>query len=174
MINQEKVNFRCAESKLKNSLCLTHTLLDNDESGRTAYFKAETDLLIEVSSCTMITCRGMENSEFEDCLLLDVYKDSVMDAFGVDLNAGTFRNNDKWSERIKSTFLDQAKPWNGRILNQVKHVVSSSVLKKPRESLNEHKRNSIDALGPPGPPGSDLNLSFACCILLKMGLNLRI
>lgn len=133
-------------SLLKNSLCLTHTLLDNDAAGRTAFSKAETDLLIQVANCTMITCRGMANSEFEDCLLLDVYKHSVLAEFGVDLNSGTFRNNNKWSDRIKATFTDQGKPWNDRILARVKQAVATSVSKKPREALNYRKRNSIDAL----------------------------
>lgn len=133
-------------SLLKNSLCATHTLLDNDDAGRTAYAKAEKDSLISVANCTFITCNGMTNSEFEDCLELDVYKDAVLAEQGVDLTSKKFRGKAKWSERLRTTFLDQGKPFTDALAAKTKYVVASAVAKNPKNSLNEHKRNSIDAL----------------------------
>ena len=53
-------------SLLKNSLCATHTLLDGDNAGRTAFAKAEADSLVSIASCTFISCMGMGDAEFED------------------------------------------------------------------------------------------------------------
>lgn len=134
-------------SLLKNSLCVTHALLDNDDAGRKAFEKASNDTLLDLPGCTMITCKGMVDSEFEDCVAMNCYEDSVLKDFGVNLNTPAFRGNKKkWSERLKSAFMDQGKPWNEGILRRVKAAVAEEVSKKPNGSLNEHKRNSIDAL----------------------------
>lgn len=133
-------------SMLKNMLCLTHTLLDNDDAGRKAYQKAEKDSIITISECTMVTCNGMTESEFEDCLAVEAYKAEIFDKFGVDLGKPTFRGNKKWSERIYDTFMSQGKPWDDKTLQSIKSVVANTVAKKPKSCLNEHKRNSIDAL----------------------------
>lgn len=133
-------------SLLKNSLCATHTLLDNDDAGRKAFEKASNDSLIDVSGCTMITCKGMADSEFEDCIVTDCYNDAVLSEFGVNLNSIAFKGNKKWSERMKSVFMDQGKPWNEAILRRVKATVAEAVTKRPTDCLNQHKRNSIDAL----------------------------
>ena len=133
-------------SLLKNSLCATHTLLDNDEAGRSAYAKAEKDSLVSVASCTFITCNGMANAEFEDCLELDVYKDDVLEEMGVDLTSKKFRGKGKWSERIRTTFLDQGKPFTNALAARTKYVVANAIARRPKNSLNEHHRNSIDAL----------------------------
>lgn len=133
-------------SLLKNSLCVTHSLLDNDDSGRKAYQKAEVDKLISVKSCTMINCAGMTDSEFEDCLEVDLYKNEILNIFGVILDIPAFKSNKKWADRIKTCFTMQGKPWSDKIEVEVKSIVSNCVKKSPDKALNLHKRNSIDAL----------------------------
>lgn len=133
-------------SLLKNALCATHTLLDGDQAAKEAYTKAERDSLISVANCTFITCNGMPESEFEDCIDLNVYKDMILAEQGVDLTSNKFRGNAKWSQRLRSTFLDQGKPFTDALCGQTKYLVASAVARTPRASLNEHKRNSIDAL----------------------------
>jgi len=133
-------------SLLKNSLCATHTLLDGDQAGKAAYDKAEKDSLISVANCTFITCDGMTEAEFEDCIELNVYKDLILTEQGVDLNSTKFRGNGKWSQRLRATFLDQGKPFTDALVTKTKYLVANSVARNPRVALNEHKRNSIDAL----------------------------
>lgn len=133
-------------SLLKNFLCQTHSLLDGDEAGKVAFDKAEKDSLISINNCTMINCLGMVNAEFEDCIALDSYKDDVLLQFGVDLGVNKFKGNNKWSDRVKNVFMDQGKPWNDSILAKIKNTVGQSVSKDPKNALNSHKRNSIDAL----------------------------
>lgn len=133
-------------SLLRTSLCHTHSLLDNDESGRLAFDKAQKDSLISIQNCTFVTCLGMNNSEFEDCILSDVYKDAVLDSFGVELKGKGFRGSNKWSDRMRSTFMEQGKPWSDTVSKKVKSVVAGAIEKNPGEALSPHKRNSIDAL----------------------------
>ena len=133
-------------SSLKTSLCETFTLLDNDEAGRSAYAKAEKDSLITIDTCTMINCAGMRNSEFEDCINVPIYKNIVLEQYGVDLSSNKFKSNNKWSDRLKLTFKDQGKPWSNSLLAQVKSTVAEAVASDPKNALNMHKRNSIDAL----------------------------
>lgn len=133
-------------SLLKNALCLTHILLDNDDAGRKAFKKASNDSLIDLSNCTMVTCKGMTDSEFEDCISVSCYKDAVFNTFGVNLDSAEFKSNKKWSDRMKSTFMNQGKPWDEEILRRVKSVLSEEVSKNSSACLNQHKRNSIDAL----------------------------
>ena len=133
-------------SLLKNSLCATHTLLDGDQAGKAAYDKAERDSLISVANCTFITCDGMQEAEFEDCIALDIYKDTILTEQGVNLDSTKFRGNSKWSQRLRTTFMDQGKPSTDALVTKTKYLVADSVARNPRDALNEHKRNSIDAL----------------------------
>jgi hypothetical protein len=88
----------------------------------------------------------MPESEFEDCLSLDCYKDSVMQIFGVDLGTAAFRGKAKWSDRVKATFMAQGKPWSAGVLANVKGAVASSAVTHAPISLSEHKRSAVDAL----------------------------
>jgi len=133
-------------SLLRNSLCAAHTLLDGDQAGRSAYKKAEADSLISVANCTFINCNGMTESEFEDCLELDVYRDTILNNQGVDLSSTKFRGNGKWSQRMRTTFLDQGKHFDDALLMKSKYLVAAAVAKNPKSALNKHKRNSIDAM----------------------------
>lgn len=128
------------------AVCLTHVLMDNDDAGRTAIQKAESDRIIKVSEYHLTICNGMPNAEFEDCLDVDIYKKEIEDEFGINLTKKIFRNNKKWSDRMRDTFFSQGKPWNDQIEQQVKYIVASSVKSNPGKSLNAHKRSSIDAL----------------------------
>ncbi len=88
----------------------------------------------------------MSDSEFEDCIDPDLYKDGILSKYGVDLSSSQFRGNKKWSERMKSVFMDQGKPWNDAIKKEIKLFIADLVSKNPKTALHQHKRNSIDAL----------------------------
>lgn len=131
---------------LSNALCSAHVLLDHDAAGRLGYQKALDENLLKIADLTLVMCRGMANSEFEDCLNVDAYASEVMDKFGVNLKSGDFRGNAKWSDRAKLCFEKAAKPFGDRIKAQLKDTVARAVAKSPKDALNAHKRQSIDAL----------------------------
>lgn len=133
-------------SLLKNALCTSHVLLDNDEAGRNAFEKAEKSEGLKQKDCTFILCNGMQNSEFEDCLEPNTYTTAIQEEFGVNINTNTFRSNSKWAERMKKCFQTQGKIWSENIEKRVKHIVAQEVEMKPKNVLNKHKRKSIDAL----------------------------
>lgn len=133
-------------NSLKSSLCVTHTLLDHDDAGRKAYKKAEDDKCITASQCTMVMCRGMDDSEFEDCIDPQIYTEQIQTDYGVDLKKTSFRGNKKWSQRMRETFMDQGKIWSDRLEFEVKHAVADCIARNPQAALHPHKRNSIDAL----------------------------
>lgn len=133
-------------SLLKNCLCVTHILLDDDDAGRLAFDKAEKDSLTKIANCTFVKCSGMFQSEFEDCIEVDLYKESILTEMGVDLSSTKFRGSNKWSQRLKATFEDQGKVFSESIATKVKFLVATSIVKNPKAALNPHKRNSIDAL----------------------------
>jgi putative ATP-dependent endonuclease of OLD family len=133
-------------SLLRNFLCAVYVLLDCDKAGRDAYAKAESDSLITVANCTFITCNGMTEAEFEDCLNRNIYQDVILHEQGIDLNSTKFRGKEKWSDRLRKTALDQGKQFNDALLMKTKYHVAAAVATNPREALNDHKRNSIDAM----------------------------
>lgn len=131
---------------LKNSLCVFHTLLDNDDAGRKAYDNSEEEGLLDIKSNTFINCNGSPNSEFEDCLDPAIYHDNVFEEFGVDLNCSEFKGKRKWSDRVSQVFLSQGKQWNNGVEARVKYTVANCVKSNPDNALNNHKRGSIDAV----------------------------
>jgi putative ATP-dependent endonuclease of OLD family len=133
-------------SMLANALCSTHVLLDHDAAGRLGYEKAQEEGLLKIADLTLVVCKGMANSEMEDCFDVDVYAADVKEKFGVDLGLTAFRGNSKWSDRAKICFETNAKPWGDRIKAQLKDTVARAVAASPRLALNAHKRMSIDAL----------------------------
>ncbi len=133
-------------TSLNNSLCVYHCFLDNDDAGRRAYETAENDGLLSVKANTFVTCNGSPNAELEDCLNLDSYHQKMLDEFGVNLDCPQFRGNQKWSNRVRDAFLNQGKLWNKGTESRVKYLVAECVAKNPKTALNQHKRNSIDAL----------------------------
>lgn len=134
-------------SLLKNALCVYHVLLDNDEAGRKAFKKACADGYLSDRFCTFTTCKGMKESEFEDCIDASIYQGRMEEEFGFNVTKHpAFRSSDKWSDRMKKAFLTNGKLWDDELAQRLKDIVASSVVDNPAHALNEHKRNSIDAL----------------------------
>jgi predicted ATP-dependent endonuclease of OLD family len=133
-------------SLLKNALCTSHILLDNDSAGKAAFEKAEKEGMLKQKDATFIICNGMSNSEFEDCLNKVIYANNILNDYGVDINVTEFRGNSKWSDRMRNIFLSQGKNWNENVEARVKHTVAESIKEDLENALCTHKRGSIDAL----------------------------
>ena len=72
-------------TELRNMLCGIHVFLDNDTSGRSAAEKAQADGLLKPIDLHLATCPGKRDSEWEDLVAVDLYKDRVNATFGADL-----------------------------------------------------------------------------------------
>jgi len=114
-------------SMYRNVACQYHVLLDNDDAGKKAFDAASAKKLLSVKNVTFTTCNGRPSAEFEDCLLPRFYKPAIKEIYGVELTGKDFKTNKKWSDRVKSCFLSQGKPWNDSIEKEVKGTVASLI-----------------------------------------------
>lgn len=133
-------------SLMKNALCAYHVLLDNDDAGRRSFEKAKEAGLLTLKTCTMTNCKGMSNSEFEDCIDSSVYQENILNTYGVELTGAAFKENKKWSERMKAVFQEQGKLWSDDVEKELKKLVAEAVAVNHKNALHPYKRASIDAL----------------------------
>ena len=134
-------------SSISASLCNIHILLDNDDAGRKAFTDANAKSLIRQADCHFTNCDGMGNSEMEDCLDIKIYQGILKEEYGVIIDMPDFKNNrSKWSERMQRVYQRHGKLWNENIKREVNMKIAYAANKNPKDSLNEHKRDAIDAL----------------------------
>jgi len=133
-------------SLLKNALCATHTLLDDDQAGIDAYNSARSNDLITPSECTFTKCKGKSTAEFEDLINIDLYKNIALEFFGVELSSSKLKGKGKWSQRIESAFNTQGKQFTAQTLAELKQHIAKEIEKRPTEALDSHQRDSIDFL----------------------------
>ena len=121
--------------------------LDNDEAGRKGITDAETKGILKPNEYILSSCRGMQNSEFEDLIDLNSYRQLIIDDYAVDLNIPSFKVNTKqWSDRVKELFRLHGKIWSDRLESEIKYKVSKQAASLKLESLNPNKTHTIDAL----------------------------
>jgi len=131
----------------KNNLCNVIAFLDNDEAGRKGVKDAEDKSIIKTNEYVLSFCMGMNNSELEDLIDINSYKQLIIDDYGVDLNIPAFKNNRfQWSDRVKELFRLNGKIWSERLETEIKYKVNKQAAEQKLVSLNQHKSNSIDSL----------------------------
>lgn len=133
-------------SQIRESMCTSHTLLDDDECGKKSCKKAELDGLLIIADVTFTLCDGQKEAEIEDMYDVNLYSNMLQNKYGISTNQAKFKNGDKWSDRLKLTFKVSAKHWSNEIEAKVKSDVAELVEANPGTALNVHKRNSFDAL----------------------------
>lgn len=115
---------------LKNSMCKFFVLVDNDEEGRKAINKAIEKGLLTEADYKLTICRGSADSELEDCYNPNFYREKLYKKFLVDIQAKEFRNNKKWSVRMKETRLTSGSQWNDSIEKDIKMMISGLIPEK--------------------------------------------
>jgi AAA ATPase domain len=135
-------------TQLQDSLSLAHVFLDNDEQGKTAARSAQADGLLDVRDLTMATCRGARESEFEDLVDPERYRESFSTTFGVSLDHGWLRklSKGKWSKRMQTIFEASGTPWDESIERRAKTLVAEAVAASPNESILEQSEGILAAL----------------------------
>lgn len=112
---------------LKNCMCKYMVLLDNDQAGTTAADKAKEKGLLKDSEVKFTICNGSPEAELEDCLDPKVYSEAIKQEFNVDITSPKFKGKEKWSERMRQTFLSQGSRWTESVEKRVKLVVANSI-----------------------------------------------
>jgi len=134
-------------SLYKSNLCNVYAYLDDDEAGRKGILDAEKKSIIKANEYTLSFCKGMGNSELEDLINVNAYKQLIIDDYGVDLSISSFRNSSQqWSNRVRDTFKLHGKIWNEKQESELKHKVAKVSAALKLSSLDDNKANPIDAL----------------------------
>lgn len=134
-------------SLYKNNLCNVVAYIDNDEAGRKGVSDAEAKGILKSNEYVLSYCRGMQNSELEDLIDLNSYRQLIIDDYAVDLNIPAFKTNQKqWSDRVKELFRLNGKMWSDRLESEIKFKVAKQAASLKLTSLNVNKTNTIDSL----------------------------
>jgi putative ATP-dependent endonuclease of the OLD family len=140
-------NLTYSAQRYKRLVCDIHAFLDDDEPGRDAYTRALTVKAVEPSEIHLSTCPGREQSELEDLLLLDSYKEQVQEIIGVNLDVTDFRSGKaKWSDRVRAQLKAQGKPHSEGDVARVKLVAHEACGGVGVAGLSPHHRGSFDSL----------------------------
>ncbi|SHE78277.1 AAA family ATPase [Chryseobacterium sp. OV279] len=134
-------------SLYKNNLCNVIAYLDNDEAGRKGVSDAENKGILKTNEYVLSFCRGMQNSELEDLIDLNSYRQLIIDEYAVDLNIPAFKTNNKqWSDRVRELFRLNGKIWSDKLEGEIKYKVAKKAASLKLTSLNINKISTIDAL----------------------------
>lgn len=140
-----KIDYSAAKYKRESCVCLA--FIDNDDSGIKAAEKVIESKDIDPKNIFMSKCKGMNESEMEDMINPDIYKSDVLDIYGIDLNDSKFRNNKKWSIRIKETADAQCKICTEKTMSNIKKIVMECVIRNNvDESLIPQKSDVINLM----------------------------
>ncbi len=134
-------------NRFKNDLCFTLVLLDNDEEGKKHINNIIEKKYIEVANTFLFKCKGMVESELEDCINPHIYQELLLKKYGVDVSNNVFRNNKKWSTRIENLFNEYSKPFGDKILRDIKiDIINECLNKNSEEILISEKSKTLDII----------------------------
>ena len=121
--------------------------IDSDNAARIAIEKALKQDLINNKNYILCCYEGMVQAEFEDSINLEIYRQVIIDEYGVDLNTGKMRNRSKiWSNRLKEIFEENGKLWNKEVENKVKYLVADCVFRQADVAVDDNKCKSVNNL----------------------------
>jgi hypothetical protein len=88
----------------------------------------------------------MSESEIEDMYDPNPYRKAIESRYGISFDSPKFKNDKKWSDRMRDVFKQQGKLWNETVGKQVKEEIAGIVAANPGQSLLQQKRGAFDAL----------------------------
>lgn len=132
-------------SLVHRAQCQCYCFLDADKPARLAFGKCTAQNLLRPADVTFATCEGFAEAEIEDMYLPGLYGPMILDKYGVSLESAKFRNNRKWSRRMRDTFTQQGKIWDD-LEAEVKMDVARLVASSPGAALDPRRRSALDAL----------------------------
>jgi len=136
-------------TQLRDSLASVHAFLDADEAGNRAAAAATQEGLLDVCDQTFAMCPGRRESEFEDLVDPDVYRDPVLAKFGVEVDTKLGRRGrrmGKWSSRMGLVFQACGQRFDDRVLSELKRVVAEAVAGAPQHAIKQDCESVIATL----------------------------
>lgn len=112
-------------------VCKYIAIVDNDSAGLNAMNTAISKGYLSPKDIFIVNCKGKRESEFEDVLQKDFYKDILLE-YGVTLKKDIFNKNrtKKWSDNIQIMFQEQSRLWNDIIKQEIKNKISEKIVKE--------------------------------------------
>lgn len=142
-------NLGYALRQVEESLSRVHSFLDADDAGRAAAKAARDAGVSDPADQTFASLPGAQNCELEDLLEPDVYRESFIDRFNVDISPHPWLNKlgrGKWSVRMRLIFRASGQMWDDQIAKQAKTAVADSVDARPDAALKPAAEPIIDAV----------------------------
>lgn len=109
-------------------LCSCFVLLDNDSASKSEVSRLVETKELDNRSYSYIIVQGKIESELEDLIKFDSYKNIVDDEFGINLKSVNFsKEKSKWSDALKKVLSSNGKELNQRALNEIKKNIAQKM-----------------------------------------------
>ena len=136
-------NLTYTVNHLISCICNVHIFLDNDTAGNEAIKKAVNEGLINQTNITLTNCKGLKESEIEDCIDPGCYAALIFENFGVYLDRPEFKSKQKWTNRMNLSFKAQGKYWDDDVEKELKYLVADAVKLNFSNALCQYKGGAI-------------------------------
>jgi putative ATP-dependent endonuclease of OLD family len=131
----------------REAMCVTHSLLDSDQSGREAVSRALSQGVLQVADVSYTSCLGMQESELEDWYHPTQVATVVASALGVPAESAHFSGTKKkWSDRMRELCISSGKPWDASVEAMLKYRVAEFVSTSPELALLLARKSAFDTL----------------------------
>lgn len=113
---------------LNRYMCRYIAILDNDEAGKNAAKEACEKLGMLNNCFRYFIVEKMRESEIEDTLDADTYKEVLLSEFDIDITSAPFKNKSrKWSKRVKDVAELSARILDDETIDSIKKRISELV-----------------------------------------------
>lgn len=140
-------NITSKASIYKSSVCNIHLFTDYDDISRSVIKKALQNKILTKNEITYSSFADMANSEIEDTINVDIYKDSFEKRFNIKLINKYFRtNNKKWTDRVSDCFHEAGQLFEDETKIEVKTFIATKVFENGIHSFNVHRKVCLESL----------------------------
>lgn len=132
----------------QDQLCSCFVILDKDKSGNESITRHLESKELDQRSYALITAKGLTESEIENLINIEFYKDIVLDKFCIDLLSTDFtKKKTKWSDALTEVLTQAGKSIVLKDLEDLKKSIAEKVEKvNVYEQLYIHNLSFIDGL----------------------------
>lgn len=114
-------------NEFNQSMCKVMVAIDNDCAGKEATEKAVNKHLISQENIKFIGGPGGNESELEDIIKPNFYKDLLLNEFHLNIDNQVFSSDFKWSKRLKSLALVEGTHLTEELKNQIKIAIANLI-----------------------------------------------
>jgi predicted ATP-dependent endonuclease of OLD family len=115
-------------SMYQKQLCRVIVYLDHDASGLAARDTAVRRDVMKDSDIVFSTIPSMKESEIEDLIIIDIYKERLEEVLGLEIPDDVLKSSGKkWTDRIKEYLLANGKEYGDLTRKTIKTAIGDSV-----------------------------------------------